>query len=53
MHPEIRHFPSAHFYENKLQDGPNIAFMKNLQVYKENDLRLGPYSIIDCLYGKT
>ena len=52
MHPEIRQFPSANFYSNKLKDGPNIQHMKNLHLYSTNDMRLGPYCIIDCLHGK-
>lgn len=24
MHPSIRHFPSNHFYGNRLRDGPNV-----------------------------
>jgi len=52
MHEEIRKFPSIKFYENKLTDGPNIARMNNLSLYKADDLRLGPYCVFDCLHGK-
>jgi len=52
MHEEIRKFPSLTFYDDKLQDGPNIPERKDLAVYFTKDLRLGPYLVFDCLHGK-
>lgn len=52
MHAEIRRFPSATFYEDKLQDGPNIAERAQLPVYFTKDTRLGPYLVFDCIHGK-
>eukprot|EP01083_Nonionella_stella_P201380 736758_1 len=36
MHPEISRFPSAHFYESKLQDGPNVIHPAYTKPYHAN-----------------
>lgn len=55
MHPDIRHWPSATFYENKLKDGPNIqtdvvSFVNKLGHMR--DPRLSPYVFFDVYRGK-
>ena len=50
MHPEIRQFPSAHFYDNKLEDAPDIS---NLPAEPYHSCKyLGPYHVFDVASGK-
>ena len=46
MHPEIRLFPSLHFYKDALQDGPNTVTSTYTPEY-HSDKRFGPYLFID------
>ncbi|KAJ9253446.1 hypothetical protein DTO207G8_4179 [Paecilomyces variotii] len=45
MHPDISRFPSAAFYDGKLQDGPNMAKLRN-RPWHQAEL-LGPYRFFD------
>lgn len=45
MHPEISSFPSATFYEKRLQDGPNMARLR-ARPWHNGEL-LGPYRFFD------
>lgn len=49
MHPEIREFPSAHFYENQLQDGSALLDGRKA-VFHENKYS-GPYAVFDVVEG--
>lgn len=45
MHPEISRFPSIAFYDSRLQDGPNMAKLRN-RPWHESEL-LSPYRFFD------
>lgn len=45
MHPEISRFPSAAFYDGKLQDGPDMAKLRTRQWHQSS--LLGPYRFYD------
>ena len=45
MHPEIRRFPSAHFYDNLLTDGENVLATPDEPHYRTPCL--GPYQFFD------
>lgn len=49
MHPEIREFPSAHFYDNQLQDGASMTEGRKA-VFHENKFS-GPYVVFDVVEG--
>jgi len=50
MHPEIRRFPSAHFYGNKLEDAREIL---NMPAEPYHTCKyLGPYHLFDVASGK-
>jgi senataxin len=44
MHPLIRHFPSLHFYSDKLKDGPNTSSPDYTQAFHKH---FGPYCFFD------
>lgn len=48
MHPEIRLFPSLHFYDNLLQDGPNVK-ESSYTLPIHSDERFGVYKFYDLL----
>jgi len=50
MHPEIRSFPSRHFYENKLEDAPSVVELPP-EVYHSHAL-FKPYAVFDVARGK-
>ncbi|KAL4543318.1 hypothetical protein Ndes2526B_g05382 [Nannochloris sp. 'desiccata'] len=50
MHPEIRSFPSRHFYENKLEDAPSVIELPP-EAYHSNAL-FKPYAVFDVARGK-
>lgn len=50
MHPEIRRFPSHHFYKDKLEDAPEVKQMPQ-EPYHSVKL-LGPYCVFDVASGK-
>uniref|UniRef100_A0A061SGN7 Senataxin n=1 Tax=Tetraselmis sp. GSL018 TaxID=582737 RepID=A0A061SGN7_9CHLO len=50
MHPEIRHFPSDHFYEGKLQDGDCILQRADPPFYSHSLLK--PYIFFDVDQGR-
>ncbi|OQE84219.1 hypothetical protein PENNAL_c0027G00900 [Penicillium nalgiovense] len=45
MHPAISHFPSVTFYDGKLQDGPDMAKLRQ-RPWHQSEL-LGPYRFFD------
>ncbi|OJD27124.1 hypothetical protein ACJ73_01491 [Blastomyces percursus] len=45
MHPEISRFPSAAFYDGRLQDGPGMAKLR-VRPWHKSEL-LGPYRFFD------
>lgn len=45
MHPEISRFPSAAFYDGRLQDGPDMAKLRAQPWH--NSTLLGPYRFFD------
>lgn len=45
MHPEISRFPSATFYDGRLQDGPNMEKLR-VRPWHNSEL-LGPYRFFD------
>jgi senataxin len=50
MHPEIRSFPSRHFYENKLEDAPSVVELPP-EVYHSHTL-FKPYAVFDVARGR-
>ncbi|KAG6555775.1 hypothetical protein Mapa_003016 [Marchantia paleacea] len=50
MHPEIREFPSAHFYDNLITDGPGLKGSRKAIFHRES--YLGPYVFFDVVDGK-
>lgn len=50
MHPQIRQFPSAYFYNNSLQDGQNIKNDKFHEFYSHSLLK--PYVLFDVSMGQ-
>jgi len=50
MHPEIRSFPSYHFYKNKLEDAPEVLKMASEPYHASK--YLGPYCVFDVASGK-
>ena len=50
MHPEIRIFPSEHFYQNKLVDAINIAI--EVALYKKSNI-LPPKSVVLINFSKV
>lgn len=50
MHPEIREFPSAHFYNNLITDGPGLKGSRKAIFHRES--YLGPYVFFDVVDGK-
>jgi hypothetical protein len=49
MHPDIRSFPSQHFYDNKLQDAPSIRDRPDEPFYSHQYLK--PYLFFDVAHG--
>ena len=50
MHPEIRQFPSAHFYDNQLTDGDSLTEgSRTLPFHK--DWCFAPYVFFDVMEG--
>ncbi|KGY14769.1 hypothetical protein PABG_12363 [Paracoccidioides brasiliensis Pb03] len=45
MHPEISRFPSAAFYDGRLQDGPDMDKLRS-RIWHKSEL-LGPYRFFD------
>jgi hypothetical protein len=50
MHPEIRNFPSRHFYENKLEDAASVTVLPP-EIYHSHRL-FKPYALFDVARGK-
>jgi senataxin len=50
MHPEIRRFPSYHFYKNKLEDAQEVLKMAPEPYHASK--YLGPYCIFDVARGQ-
>jgi len=50
MHPEIRRFPSAHFYNNQLTDGEGLA-IGSRQAPFHNEWCFAPYVFFDVVDG--
>ncbi|MCO5594419.1 hypothetical protein L7F22_048449 [Adiantum nelumboides] len=50
MHPQIREFPSIHFYQGLLQDNARVLSFPD-EIYHMNPL-LRPYLFFDLAYGK-
>ena len=50
MHPEIRSFPSRHFYNNRLEDAASVLALPPESYH--HDPNLGPYRIFDVVGGK-
>lgn len=50
MHPEIRSFPSSHFYKNKLEDAPEVLKMAP-EPYHDSKY-LAPYCVFDVAGGR-
>lgn len=50
MHPEIRRFPSAHFYNNQLTDGEGLA-TGSRQAPFHNEWCFAPYVFFDVADG--
>jgi hypothetical protein len=46
MHPEIRRFPSLHFYSDRLEDGPNVLTPAYNRPY-HHDSRFQPFLFYD------
>ncbi|GAQ88481.1 protein with P-loop containing nucleoside triphosphate hydrolase domain [Klebsormidium nitens] len=51
MHPEIRQFPSAHFYGGLLTDGEGISRTSRLVPFHERPV-FGPYVFFDVVDGQ-
>ncbi|XP_044474856.1 probable helicase MAGATAMA 3 isoform X2 [Mangifera indica] len=50
MHPNIRDFPSRHFYQGRLTDSESVANLPDEVYYKDPLLR--PYVFYDVIHGK-
>ena len=50
MHPDIRSFPSRHFYENRLEDAASVTALPPEPYYSQP--HCGPYHIFDVARGK-
>ncbi|KAI8114303.1 hypothetical protein M9434_002429 [Picochlorum sp. BPE23] len=50
MHPEIRKFPSQHFYNGKLEDAKEVCDMPSEPYHSTNFL--GPYQVFDVAEGQ-
>ena len=50
MHPEIRSFPSLHFYQGKLEDAAEVKALPPEPYHSEK--YLGPYHVFDVAGGK-
>ncbi|KAL3682269.1 hypothetical protein R1sor_000291 [Riccia sorocarpa] len=50
MHPEIRQFPSAHFYDNLITDGPGLKATRKAIFHRE--AYLGPFVFFDVTDGE-
>lgn len=50
MHPEIRSFPSQHFYQNKLEDAQEVLEIAPESYHSAR--YLGPYCVFDVAGGK-
>lgn len=50
MHPEIRRFPSQHFYNGKLEDAKEVCDMPSEPYHSTNFL--GPYQVFDVAEGQ-
>jgi senataxin len=51
MHPAIRAFPSAYFYQGRLQDAPAVTHAPDEPFYALNPL-LAPYAFFDVAGGR-
>ncbi|XP_048226709.1 helicase sen1 isoform X2 [Ricinus communis] len=50
MHPQIRDFPSRHFYQSRLTDSESVVNLPDEMYYKDPLLR--PYLFYDVTYGR-
>ncbi|EPS63203.1 hypothetical protein M569_11584, partial [Genlisea aurea] len=50
MHPQIRDFPSRHFYQGRLTDSDSVAGLPDEPYYKDSVLR--PYVFFDISHGR-
>ncbi|CAI9116342.1 OLC1v1017458C1 [Oldenlandia corymbosa var. corymbosa] len=50
MHPQIRDFPSRHFYQGRLSDSESVACLPDEAYYKDPMLR--PYLFYDITHGR-
>ncbi|XP_044511262.1 uncharacterized protein LOC123229483 [Mangifera indica] len=50
MHPNIRDFPSRHFYQGRLTDSESVANLPDEVYYKDPLLR--PYVFYDVIHGR-
>ncbi|XP_021605934.1 helicase sen1 isoform X2 [Manihot esculenta] len=50
MHPQIRDFPSRHFYQGRLTDSESVVNLPEEMYYKDPLLR--PYLFYDVTYGR-
>lgn len=52
MHPEIRQFPSSHFYSNKLMDGSIIHARTNVLADMNDSIPFFPYGFVNIASGR-
>ncbi|KAL9678573.1 hypothetical protein QQ045_016419 [Rhodiola kirilowii] len=50
MHPQIRDFPSRHFYQSRLTDSESIASLPDEKYYQDKLLK--PYIFYDIMHGR-
>ncbi|CAA2994480.1 Hypothetical predicted protein [Olea europaea subsp. europaea] len=50
MHPQIRDFPSRHFYQGRLTDSESVANLPDEKYYKDSLLK--PYIFYDITHGR-
>ena len=50
MHPEIRSFPSRHFYQDKLEDAPTVTALPSETYHSQPMFK--PYLVFDVARGK-
>ncbi|KAI7727640.1 hypothetical protein M8C21_003431 [Ambrosia artemisiifolia] len=50
MHPQIRDFPSRHFYQGRLTDSESVTNLPDELYYKDSLLR--PYIFYDVIHGR-
>ncbi|KAI5057202.1 hypothetical protein GOP47_0027217 [Adiantum capillus-veneris] len=50
MHPQIREFPSCHFYQGRLHDNKSVLSLPDEEYHKDSLLR--PYLFFDIAYGR-